>query len=874
MFKNKIIYLLVTFVLGIFLITSCTVQNATRKYVVEFDSNGGSYIGYIEVESGKYAIRPSDPYREGYILEGWYLDDVEFDFKGTPIYEDITLQAKWKVKDDTENPIIGEDVDIKSLSAVIIDTESETETKDVKKRNNNLVNFDTNDKENGNNTVEINEQYIVMYKTEKDIEFTIELKNPKSASIDAVEIYCDDPTAQILMDDRYENIQYSDNNSIMMNWGQENPYKKTYRIRTTSDLDVVTLKVVDIKINGKWKVKNFKNDTLEIYKIEESDLTWNFVTNVPEFYKWSFSKNDNKISNLIVKMDDEIIEPDTNGIYTVYSNGTLVYEYDLLVNNKVVKWTEDKEIELFWIEYPEDDTYFAYDMRIASSTSFSYNYAFQVGAFDLHGTDIVDTDGHQFSIVIDDKLTLDNIDIIVLNNAFIGEKYKNIEVFLDNQKYFDITSETKIDKAELYVNGYRAIKFYTQLEWHKTWAVGNFVFNVKYVDYDGRILKDDYVYRYEDSTPTSVETYAREGYVFSGWSEKATSVSSNMTIYAQYKKINTTTSDLEFELSEDKTYYILIGKGSSSDTSIIIPSEYNGLPVKEIKNIFASNLYNIIIPEGIEKIHDGTFLTANCIEEVFLPASLKEIGYSFSGGPDCSLKKFIVHEDNPYFTSIDGVLYTKDLKTLVLYPMGKIDGKVVISENVETISSKVFTYCIHLKEIEIPRSLKKIEDGAFMGCRMNNIYYHGTVDEWLKINMEMSWLGSALTMNDNHFFINENDEWVEVKNIVISNESSIVSSNFSYFDINSVTILEGVNTIDKGAFRYCYQLNQIFIPKSIKKIDENAFDCYTKGMAISVYYYGTLEEWNEIEFSNYYSNPLSHKGTLYVLDSTGKWVEA
>ena len=432
-------------------------------------------------------------------------------------------------------------------------------------------------------------------------------------------------------------------------------------------------------------------------------------------------------------------------------------------------------------------------MRFVPSTSISYNYSFQVGAFDLHGTDIVDTDGHQFSIVIDDKLTLDNIDIIVLNNAFIGEKYKNIEVFLDNQKYFDITSETKIEKAELYVNGYRAIKFYTQLEWHKTWSVGNFVFNVKYVDYDGRILKDDYVYRYEDSTPPSVETYAREGYVFSGWSEKATSVSSNMTIYAQYKKINTTTSDLEFELSEDKTYYILIGKGSSSDTSIIIPSEYNGLPVKEIKNIFASNLYNIIIPEGIEKIHDGTFLTANCIEEVFLPASLKEIGYSFSGGPDCSLKKFIVHEDNPYFTSIDGVLYTKDLKTLVLYPMGKIDGKVVINENVETISSKVFTYCIHLKEIEIPRSLKKIEDAAFMGCRMNNIYYHGTVDEWLKINMEMSWLGAGLTMNDNHFFINENDEWVEVKNIVISNESSIVSSNFSYFDINSVTILEGIN---------------------------------------------------------------------------------
>ena len=46
-------------------------------------------------------------------------------------------------------------------------------------------------------------------------------------------------------------------------------------------------------------------------------------------------------------------------------------------------------------------------MRFVPSTSISYNYSFQVGAFDLHGTDIVDTDGHQFSIVIDDKLTLE-----------------------------------------------------------------------------------------------------------------------------------------------------------------------------------------------------------------------------------------------------------------------------------------------------------------------------------------------------------------------------------------------------------------------------------------------------------------------------------
>ena len=90
-------------------------------------------------------------------------------------------------------------------------------------------------------------------------------------------------------------------------------------------------------------------------------------------------------------------------------------------------------------------------------------------------------------------------------------------------------------------------------------------------------------------------------------------------------------SFLKYRLSDDGTYYVCIGTSVyTSKSQIIIPSYYNGKPVKEIKAGGSTgtgfcNTSELIIMEGIERIAEQSFFL-NDIQTVYLPDSLKYIG--------------------------------------------------------------------------------------------------------------------------------------------------------------------------------------------------------------------------------------------------------
>lgn len=66
-------------------------------YTVTYDTDGGTKINSVTVESGTYIYKPVAPTKEGYDFVGWYLDEKEFDFDEV-IESDITLVAKWANK--------------------------------------------------------------------------------------------------------------------------------------------------------------------------------------------------------------------------------------------------------------------------------------------------------------------------------------------------------------------------------------------------------------------------------------------------------------------------------------------------------------------------------------------------------------------------------------------------------------------------------------------------------------------------------------------------------------------------------------------------------------------------------------------------------
>lgn len=77
-----------------------TYQIEPIKYVILFDSDGGSHVEPQVVEAGNCILKPEDPTKDGYLFTGWYYNSEEYDFSTIPT-DSITLTAGWTLDDGT-----------------------------------------------------------------------------------------------------------------------------------------------------------------------------------------------------------------------------------------------------------------------------------------------------------------------------------------------------------------------------------------------------------------------------------------------------------------------------------------------------------------------------------------------------------------------------------------------------------------------------------------------------------------------------------------------------------------------------------------------------------------------------------------------------
>ena len=262
-----------------------------------------------------------------------------------------------------------------------------------------------------------------------------------------------------------------------------------------------------------------------------------------------------------------------------------------------------------------------------------------------------------------------------------------------------------------------------------------------------------------------------------------------------------------FWWKDDNAYYIKatsvegsLPEDDSDMIDVVIPTEYRGQPVTVIGwDSFrgCQILRNVTIPEGITGIHSFTFFDCNNLESVRLPKSMK----NFWGGcfASCnSLKEVTVDPDNPWFCSIDGVVYTKDQKELVFYPPGKVDVEFVIPEGCSTIGRHAFAYCENLKRIVVPSAVNDISYESIHSCKgLEGV----EVDEG---NQTFASIDGNLYSKDGKKFLR----------LCVSTENT------------SITIPEGVVEIVEYAAYACHQLIDINLPKSLTFIGEYSFlDC-------------------------------------------------
>lgn len=137
-------------------ITACS---CSKKFTVEFDSNGGTRVESQTVSKGETVSKPKNPTREGYTFNGWYLDietNEEYDFD-SEVTEDIILTAKWTKKDSSKTD------DTKT------ETDSKTETETTNSTSTSTSSSSSSSSSNSSSSNNTKKEDVISYKIE-DIE--------------------------------------------------------------------------------------------------------------------------------------------------------------------------------------------------------------------------------------------------------------------------------------------------------------------------------------------------------------------------------------------------------------------------------------------------------------------------------------------------------------------------------------------------------------------------------------------------------------------------------------------------------------------------------------------------------------------------------
>ena len=147
---------------------------------------------------------------------------------------------------------------------------------------------------------------------------------------------------------------------------------------------------------------------------------------------------------------------------------------------------------------------------------------------------------------------------------------------------------------------------------------------------------------------------------------------------------------------------------------------------------FCTSLEKVVLPAGLERIGIDAFTGCTSLKSLSIPASVVEIG-KYPARSCTSLQEITVASGNRHYTSWNGALYTKDMKTLIQYPGGRTGG-VVIPQGVETLHLDSIS-CPGMTSILLPTSLKLIASAAFYGCdNLTDVYYAGTEAQWALVD--------------------------------------------------------------------------------------------------------------------------------------------
>ena len=279
--------------------------------------------------------------------------------------------------------------------------------------------------------------------------------------------------------------------------------------------------------------------------------------------------------------------------------------------------------------------------------------------------------------------------------------------------------------------------------------------------------------------------------------------------------------------------------------SITLPDSL--LEIQEYAFSDCTSLESITLPEGFRRLWLSSIRNTS-IKELYIPSSEKRIWIDhFCLMEKMKLSAIHVSPDNPYFTSIDGVLYNKDVTELIFFPPKNA-----------------------IREFKIPESVIKVSDNAFGYCKnIKKLYINGAVEEFSHemISYHMTNLESIEVSPDCQVF-------KAVDGVLFSKDGKTLIKMSKKENIQDYEIPPTVEQVDYYAFKNCTSLHSLTIPSSVRKFAPGALygcknistlkvlcDLYDLGLFLESFSYSSFSGLNP-EKCKVYINDNQYKSTF------------
>lgn len=337
-----------------------------------------------------------------------------------------------------------------------------------------------------------------------------------------------------------------------------------------------------------------------------------------------------------------------------------------------------------------------------------------------------------------------------------------------------------------------------------------------------------------------------------------------------------------------------ITKYYGSEAKVSIPEEYRGKPVDTI-NTLAFNavlsMTELYIPDTVTKIEKNAFNACNNIETIRIPFT----GESLTATNDYQGK------GNASFGYIFGTDSYEMQKAFIPANL----HKVIISDQVKSISSYAFYGCKQISECQLPNnlvdiygyyafaktgiksltfpiSLKSIGTYTFVDTDLQRVDI-SDINSFLQINSDSTFGGNAeLYLNGKLVTEVRFPDGIKeiqpvlagissLQKVVIPDSATNMRSNAGAFEncknLEEV-VFEGTPQIKEmwRTFTGCSSLKSVHIPASVTFFTNSPFaGCHYE----SVYYDGTFEDWCKIDFGYRDDSPMPYTEKFYYKKENG-----